>query len=486
VKRRHFHFLLTLGMTALACAELHAQARPDTVTEAVFRSRWEGVQADRREPRSAGGLANLQPGDPNYGYLESAADSLLSGLRIGPVDVNVGLSAGWEYSSRDDGGPATTPSDDNSWFLAPTIGLGYEREIGPWSVSANYAAGYRYYLNPEYTAAGTGEDRNPFNQTSSVSIGHLGARHQLTLIGSVSSGTGFDVLAGQNLIQTNLKALMDYRYTLTTYVDVGAQANYSFLISNEGEDLSGDGNFDTLDGGVWMEWLATGKSRLRWQLDAGQSSQALQSEERVARNFVQTLVTLAYTPTEKLSFDGGIGLAYLQDQGIQNGEDIGIQPRYLASAAYRPTEKTSLTASLSLLGADIRPNFRLEAGWQPRVNTGLSLAVYQDQGYSLTTTEQVQVSRGVIGTLSQRLFSKISLSFSGGWQQTENVNLSADAQDSTGADDAYTFVTASLLWQLNDWSSWSATWWSSGGNISNQGSRNSPETRATVSFNLTF
>ncbi len=488
MKRRFYHFVGILGMMVLGCGEIQAQARPDTVTEAVFRSRWEGLQADRRGPRSAGGLAELQPGDPNYGYLENAADSLLSGLRIGALDINFGLSAGWEYSSRDDDGPATTASDDNSWFLAPTLGLRYEREIGPWSVSAVYAAGYRYYFNPEYTAAGTGEERNPFNQTASFSLAHVGARHQLTLTGTASSGTGFDVLADQNLIQTNLRASMDYRYTLTSYVDVGANAGYSTLVSEEGEDedLAGDGNFGSLEAGVWTEWVATGKTRWRWQVDAGQSSQSLQNQDRVARNFVQTLVTLAYVPTEKLTFDGGIGLAYLEDQGIEAGEDIGIQPRYLVSASYKPTEKTSLSARLSLLGADIRPNFQLEAGWQPRVNTGLSLAIYQNQGFSITTSEQVQVSRGVIGSLSQRLFSKISLTLAGGWQQTDAVNLSSEAQEPTGEDNAYTFISASLQWRINDWSTWSATWWNSGRSTSGQGSGNSPETRATVSFNLTF
>jgi len=488
VKSRHYHFVGVLGMFLLGDGAVHAQARPDSVTEAVFRSRWEGLQADRQGPRSAGGLAGLQPGDPNYGYFDHAADSLLSGLKIGPVDVNVGLSVGWEYSSRDDDGPATTASDDNSWFLAPTLSLEYERGIGPWSVSANYAVGYRYYLNSEYTAAGTGESRNPLNQTAAFSIGHLGARHELTLRGSVSSGSGFDVLAGENLIQTNAGASMDYRYMLTSFVDVGADASYSVVLSSQEESggTTGDGNFGDVEGGVWAAWLASGKTRLRWEIDAGQSSQSLQDEDRVARNFVQTLVSVSYTPTEKLSFDGGIGLAYLTDQGIQDGEDTGIQPRYTASARYEPSEKTYFTAGLSLLGADIRPNFRLEAGWQPRVNTGLSLALYQSQGFSITTSEQVQVSRGIIGTLSQRLFSKIAMTLSGGWQETENVNLSGEAGEANGENDATTFVTSSLIWQVNDWSSWSATWWNSSGGTLSQGSGNSPETRVSVSFNLTF
>jgi hypothetical protein len=477
-----------MGVFFLAGMEVHAQARPESVTDAVFRSRWEGLQADRRGPRSVGGLAELQPGDPNYGYLESTADALLSGLSIGPVNVNVGLSAGWEYSSRDDEGPVNTASDDNSWFLAPSLNLRYDREIGPWSVSTNYAVGYRYYLNPEYTAAGTGDDRNPLNQTAAVSIGHLGARHELTLRGSASSGTGFDVLAGENLIQTTVGASMDYRYMLTSFLDIGADARYSVLLSGQEEDggNTGDGDFGDVEAGTWVEWLATGKTRLRWEIGAGQSSQTLQNEERAARNFVQTLVSVAYTPTEKLSFQGGIGLAYLNDQGIQDGEDIGIQPRYLGSVRYEPTEKTFLTAGLSLLGADIRPDFRLEAGWQPRVNTGLSLALYQNQGFSITTSEQVQVSRGIIGTVSQRLFSKVALTLSGGWQETENVNLSGESLNPAGENQTYTFVTASLIWQVNDWSSWSAAWWNNSGGTLNQGSGNSPETRVTVSFNLTF
>lgn len=496
---RHRTYLAGLLMASTVFSSggfAQTPAPPATVNEAIFRSRWEGLQVDQKKPRSAAALAGLRSGDPDYSLAEGFADSLLSGLWIGPLEVHPGLSLGWEYSNRNNYGNTTEASDDSSFFIAPTIALKYDRAIGPWSVSAAYSAGLRYYLNKNYNAAGTGNQRNPFSQTASLSVGHLGARHNFTFSGTASTGSGFDATTSQNQVQTNLGAAMDYRYTLATYVDIGAKGRYS-LSMNQGAQYggsssgSGNGNLGNMEAGVFADWLATGKTRLRWQVDVGQSSQALNYQQRADINFVQTLLSVDFIPTEKLRLKGGLGAAYLTSTGNESSQYTGLRPRYEIEASYIPTEKTSLSASFGLLGADLRPNFRIQAAWQPRVNTGLSMAVYQTQSFSLTTVNQAQISRGVIGTFSQRFFSKVVLSLSAGWQQTENIDLSSGSQSAgqNNNQDPYGFASVTLAYNFTNWSSWQASWWSSSGSTtgtSSTSSTGSPETRATLSFNLTF
>ena len=454
------------------------------------------MQADLSSARSAAALSGLRPGDPGYTYAEGFADSLISGLKLGPLDIHPGLSLGWEYSNQTYNAAPTTPSNDSSYFIAPTLALNYSREIGPWSVSAAYSAGIRYYLNRNYTAAGTGNQRNPFTQTASFLVGHLGARHSLTLSGAGSSGSGFDAVSGGNIVQTNLGVVGDYRYSLLTYVDDGAKANYSASMNQgaqNGGASSGDGNLGSYKGGVWAEWLATGKTKLRWDFDAGQSSQNLTNQQtstpqRSNINYVETLGSVDYELTGKLRLKTGLGVGYRTAPQTTQSQYTGIQPRYSLEATYNPTEKTLLSASFSLLGADLKPNYRFSATWQPRVNTGLSLAIYQTQEFSLSTVNQVQVSRGVIGSISQRLFSKVDLTLSAGWQQTDNLSMSSSAASQNVTQNPYGLASATLTWHLSSWSSLQASLMSqtNAANNSTTGSSGGPQNRATVSFNLTF
>jgi hypothetical protein len=481
-------FLGVVIATALCASEAFSQTPPPpaTVTDAIFRSRWEGLQADQINTKSAEAMAGLRPGDPGYSYAEGFANSLLSGLKIGPLDIHPGLSLGWEYSTGGNSGTTQANSADSSFFIAPTIGLNYEREIGPWSVSAAYGAGFRYYLNPNYTSAGTNNQRNPFTQSGQISVSHIGDRHKLTFRGTGYSGTGYDAVTGTNVVQTNLAAAMDYSYTLATYVDIGANGSYTLSNNQGAQSGSGNGNLGSYSAGAWTEWFATGKTRWRLELDTGQSSQTLQNAQRSNINYVQTLVSVDYTMTEKLRMKLGLGAAYLTAPQTTNSQYTGLRPRYTIEADYDPTEKTSLKASFGLLGTALQPDFRVEATWQPRVNTGFSIAVYQSQNFSLTTVNQVQITRGVIGSVSQRFFSKVVLELSGGYEQIDNLSLSNGVQ--AGNQQPFGFASANLTWNFSNWSYWQISLWRSGQSTTNNGgsSNNTPESRATVSFNLTF
>jgi len=471
-----------------AIAQTNAIPLPTTVSEAVFRSRWEGVQADSGQRRSAAAMLGIAPEKGLLSPMRNVAESLREGLNLGPLDIHPGIGFGWEYSNLNSNEQPTSAGSDNSFFVAPTILLQYARDIGPWSINAGYSAGLRYYLNKNYHAAGTGSERNPFSQTGNLSIGHIGTRHVMNVNASGSAGTGLNISTGQNQNQRNLGIEADYSYILTTYTNAGATASYTTSMTNGG--TGDDGTIARYSGSLFADWLVTGKTRLSTTFSFGQNSQDLQNSPDLSRQYVQTMVGIDYTLTEKIKLDAGLGASYVTNRGVpdQKQSYVGLRPAYHLGITYEATEKTSVRARLGFQDADIRPTFRLEARWQPRVNTGLVLAIYQTEGFSLDAASQVQVSRGIIGTVSQRLFSKIDLILSAGWEQTENLSLSntgaANAQN--GTEWSYGFVSAGFVWSFNNWSSWSTQLWTSNGNNSPGQSQNALEHRATVSFNLTF
>jgi len=430
----------------------------------------------------------LTSGDPDApASFGDIVNALRLGIFVGPLQIHAGLGLGWEYSDRNYNNQATNSSDRSSYFVAPSIGLVYDREVGPWSVFLSYGGGLRYYLNPNYDAAGSGNQRNPFSQTVSLSVAHLGARHRLMILGSGSYGTGFSVNNDTNVTQTAINAGLEYEYMLTSYTNIGARAAVSSSLYDYQQNEGTNSTMNSLAAGTYFDWLYSGKTRLRFSLDAGQSSQNLQGSQAVDMNYVQFMAATTYAASEKLKLEMGLGAGYVTNSRV-NSKYTGFRPVYQLAASYAPTEKTSIRASIGFQGTDVQPDFSLAAAWQPRVNTGLSLSVYQNQGYSLSVSEQVQVSRGFVASINQTLFSKLQLVLSAGWQQTENVSLvyTGEAAAQNNQTFGYGFGSATLTWNLRDWASWQlSTWYATGSQYQYQ-NQNAPETRATVSFNLTF
>jgi len=495
-KRRRSIFLTLPAAAVFAWQGLHAQnisPIPTTVTQEVFRSRWVGPQADLipRQTTVWTGSTAEEPKIEELGVTPIVdLTHPLRGLFIGPVALHPSLALGWEYSDTSYNGQATTTSDKSSFFVAPGLVLDYERDIGPWSIDLIYSGGVRYYLNPNYTAAGTGSQRNPISQSGSLRISHLGVRDQLDLKVGGSYGTGLNVETGGNLTQASINGSLAYSYVLTEFADCGFNGSASTSLNSDSQNGSntGDGSLGSFNGDAYFDWVCTGKTRLRLSTGAGDSIQALQGSGNVSRTYLQELATVTYKPTGKLSFDIGGGVSYVQDPGVSSSAYSGIRAIYKFGAIYEMTEKTSIVADFSLDGTDIKPDFRLAIQWQPTVTTRLSLSAYQSQGFSLTTSSQIQVSRGVVGTITQQLFSKIDLSFSAGWQQTENVNLSTEqANNGNDQTNSYGFVAANAQWRMNRWAAWQVSIWASSGNSTSQSSSsNTPETRATLSLNLTL
>jgi len=466
---------------------------PMTVSDAVFRSRWIGMQVDSNQRRSsAAGMLGLGAEPGPLAPLESIANTIRDGLKLGPLDIHPGLAIGWEYDNVNTNYQATGPSSNTSAFIAPSLAFRYNREISNWSVNAAYGGGFTYYLDPNFTSAGAENQRNPFYNTATLGIGYLGPRQKIDLQASGSYGTGFNILSGQNTTTADMNANLRWEYILTTYATLGAHANYStslnnfFQTSNTGSNTA---DLGSISGGAYADWLATGKTRLRFELSAGQESQGMSDQDSTAmRNYTQGLLSLNYQFTEKFDVSLGLGARYVQDPKTVDPKYVGLLPSYTFNISYRPTEKTGVSAGVSQVGNNIQPNFNLTAFWQPRVNTGLSLSIYQGQGFSYTVSEQVQVTRGAVVSLTEKLFSKVDVGLSGGWQQAENLSLSGNgtASQESGTTSSYGFATFSVQWNLSNWASWQNQLYFATGNNNTTSAGDTPETRITTSFNLMF
>ena len=466
---------------------------PMTVSDTVFRSRWIGVQVDAAHRRSsAAGMLGLSAEPGPLAPLESIANAIRDGLQIGPLDIHPGLALGWEYSNVNSNFQATGPGNSNSFFVSPNLSFRYNREIGNWSVNAAYGGGFSYYMNPKYTAAGVGNQRNPFFNTALLGIGYIGSRQKIDFQCVGTFGTGLNVVTGDNTATANLSSNIRWEYTLTSVTNIGARAAYStslnkfFQLSNSGGGSNAD--LSSFSGGVYGDWIPTGKTRLRFEMSAGQDAQAMSGQTSAKRTYLQGLLSLDYKITEKFSVNGGLGARYVKDPLTVDPKYAGLLPSYTLSAHYKPTEKTGVSAGISLLGNDVRPSFNLAGYWQPRVNTGLSFSVYQGQGFSYSVSEQVQVSRGAVITLTERLFSKVDVGLSGGWQQTDNLALSGNstASQQSGKTSSYGFAMCTLQWNFSNWAFWQNQLYFASGNNNSVSGENNPEARFTTSFNLTF
>jgi len=497
-------FLSLLGVF-LCASDISMAQTVLTVREAEFRSRWEGPQEDREvtpqyfEP--GGGLEDQMgepvgepvPGEepPQQGFgasMDRMAENIRRRLRFGPLDFQLGLATGWEYSSQNSVGSNTDFNDNNSFFAAPTASVVYEREVGLWSVSARLSSGYRYYFNQDYTAAGTGAQRNPPSITGGINVGYNTSRLAVTLNVSASSGTGYDPIAGANNWQTSGSGGLSIRYIIREEFSVGGavSASYSNTANAQvapGEAPQPNSNNLTAAASLFADYLMTPKTNLRFTLSAGQDLQDFSDGITAGRRYFDAMITLTYQVAPKLSVDAGGGVGYVLDQNIPDPEYTGVRPVYTLGINYTPTAKTYFTAKFGMQGADIRPNFSLAAGWDMREKTRLSLSVYQNQGFSSLSPDQYNVTRGILGTVAQQLIKGISLSVSAGYEQSQYASLTSQKlPNPVEGPSAYWLANASLYWRIREWLSWQNTFQLSTGQANNE----ELQTRFDTSFNFNF
>lgn len=473
-----------------------------TVKEAEFRSRWAGPLEDRLATPQFflldGGLSEEGAALPSDEDTDTSADltdtidrmaeNLQRRLRFGPLDLNLGLASGWEYSSQNSQGRNTDFADNNSFFAAPSIGVVYDREVGVWRVAARFGAGYRYYFNRDYTAAGAGNQRNPLALTGGFIVGYTTSRLSVQLNTSASSGSGYDVISGNNNWQTSASGSLTVRYILSEQASIGAAGSLSWSNNSDAQAATGESpqpDSNTLNTGVsfFTDYLVTPKTNTRLVLSGGQALQSFEGGITEGRIYLDAMIQITYQIAPKFSVDAGGGMGYVADQNIPDPEYVGWRPVYTAGITYTPTEKTYLTARFGMQGADIRPNFSLVAGWNAREKTRLSLSFYQNQGFSSLSPDQYNVTRGLLGTVSQQLFRGIDLSLSAGYEQTEYVALTSERlNDAVDGPPDYFLTSATLYWRIREWAAWQNTLMFTTG----QGNSDLLQSRFSTSLNLTF
>jgi hypothetical protein len=475
-----------------------------TVREAEFRNRWAGKQEDRLVTPQyfapGGGLDEETPGElvgeEEPGAMENWADSMdrmaenvKRGLRFGPLDFQLGLNTGWEYSSQNSFGDSTGSNDSVSFFAAPTVGITYDREIGVWSVNARFGAGYNYYFNQDYTAAGTGVQRNPLALTAGIDIGYNTSRLSVNLSASASTGSGYDIVTGSNNWQTSSAAALSVRYIITEEFSAGAAVSVGYTNTSDaqaavGEPTQEDTYSLNVGASLFADYLVTPKTNVRLVASVGQDSQSFVGLVSEGRRYYDLMGILTYQIAPKFSVDGGVGVGYVTDENIPDGKYTGFRPIYTGGINYTPTEKTYFKAKISMQGADIQPNFSLVAGWNAREKTRLSLSLYQNQGFSSLSPDEYNITRGILGTVSQRLFKGIDLSISGGYEQSLYEGLSNDSalDDPVEGPGDYWLANASLYWRIREWLSWNNSVMLSTG----QGDNQQSQTTITSSLNLSF
>ena len=491
-----------LGFLALAIAPILQAQTVLTVRDAEYRSRWAGKQEDRivtpqyfapgggLDEEAEGASSTEEPAEPSLvESMDRMAENVKRGLRFGPLDFQLGLSNGWEYSSQNSAGSSNDFADNNSFFAAPTIGITYEREIGVWTVNARFGTGYRYYFNQDYTAAGTGAQRNPLALTGGIDIGYNTSRLSVNLSGSASSGSGYDITSGSNSWQTSGSSSLSLRYIITEEFSTGAAASVTYsntadTQAAQGEPPQEDSYSTNLGASIFADYLLTPKTNLRFTLSAGQDAQAFVGASTEGRLYYDALLTLTYQLAPKFSIDAGGGVGYVVDENIPDGKYAGLRPVYTGAINYTPTEKTYFKASISMMGADIMPNFSLIAGWNAREKTRLSMSVYQNQGFSSLSPDQYNVTRGILGTVSQRLIKGIDLSLSAGYEQSiyEGLSGAENAPAAVEGPADYWLANASLFWRFREWLAWQNTFMVSTG----QGDSTELQTRFSSSLNMNF
>ena len=108
-------------------------------------------------------------------------------------------------------------------------------------------------------------------------------------------------------------------------------------------------------------------------------------------------------------------------------------------------------------GSDVVPEFNLMLNWNPREKTRFSLGFSQTESYSSTLASQYQVSTGVMGTYSQKLFTSVDLTMNAGYSQQHFINLSTPqnsqfSSQSSGQLPSNIYLGQIMVnWKIRDW-----------------------------------
>ncbi len=465
-------------------ASVNAQ-NASTVRDNEFRSRWADYQVDR--PQNDSVTATSPPPDEQAGLLSAFRKSFADVLRNGPLQTRANFAVGWEYSNEQALTNNRTSGSDNSPFAAPGIAFFYNNQLGPATVSARYSAGYVYYLDRSYIAAAHGG--GIFSQTAGLDLQVEGVRSAVTSSTSFSQGDGNDIESGTQRSQLSLSETATASYVLTTFTRLGVTAGGGYTSYGGGGVAATDTINDTAT--VYVEYAYSPKTRGRFEIAAGQQ---LQGNDGVAgsngsstadRSYYQALFSTDFLPSAKLNLSLGAGYGVQNDSSVLGRARSGPHPIYRITLQYVPTPKTTVSLRFGYEGIDVAPSLDFHVNWQFRLTTSANLSVYQSSNFSTYETDQNLLTRGVLASIQQRVFGRVDLALTAGIEQSEGYGRVAAGQQPYN-DDPYSFGGVSLLWEINSYLAFQSYYRGYTGQAGAVTNQKGLQSRASVSFRLTF
>ncbi len=453
----------------------------NSVREEEFRSRWADYQVDRRLPQQATDPSASSATEDQGGFLSLFSRSFSDHLRNGPFQLRADLSAGYEFTNEQNLRIIHPNGAESSPFISPALGVSYNRELGAVTLSARYSVGYVYYLDQSYLAVN--HNGGILSQTAGLDLGVEGSRTTLASNTSASYGNGQDIESGEQRGQLTITEGFTGVYTLTEYTQLGVTGTLGY------SDYTGGTVADTdatnVSGTVYGDYVFTGKTRLRLELGAGDVRQTADTSNRSDRSYYQALFHVNYIASPKLSFDAGLGYGLQNDSSVQGRKEDGSHVIYTFTVNYVPTEKTSVSFHVGYEGVDVDPDLSLQVHWQPRLNTTVGLSVYQNSNFSTFLEAQSLVTRGVLVSVQQTFFGKVTVGLSGGAEQSKGYS-SLGSQQGSDYQDPYYFGAVTLLWQFNSSLALQAYYRGYTGQAGLATNHDGLQSRASASLRLTF
>jgi hypothetical protein len=503
---------------------LRAQGVP-TVQQSQFRSQWVGEQIDQIPLGGTitplNGLGAVVGALQTPDEVQREVEASMAGVeQKSPFVFKPALGVGWQISNQGltnapaAGGNnnATRYSTGSSPFIAPSGAFLYDRLHGPWAVSAGYSVGYKYYSNQNFVANGTGSQRNPFSQTALLRTILEMSRYVWNTLVTASQGNGYDLSSGSNNQQFNANANTEFKYLLSDEAAMAAKAGYNFQ-NTSGATNTPNNNVSGYYAQIAPIYEVSTKTHLSAIAAVGSTYQSLgqstsigglqlTSTTKSTIQYAQALGKVKYDVTGKFVVEGSFGGRQLWLNNSTNfayngvsssrtkNQNLGFKPAWTVGFNYTPTAKTSVSFSTGEQGADIVPELNLLLNWSPREKTTLSLGVSQAESYSNIAASQYLITRGIVGTLNQNLFSNISVILSGGYTKQFYQNITGGQTPTTGTaaqiPGSYYLATASVVWKIRDWVNLNNTVYYNSGTTIQAGGNNSALSQAWYAISLNF
>jgi len=407
--------------------------------------------------------------------------AIRSFFRNSPVDLRGGLTSGWEYSNERANQPDQQNTSTSSFFTAPVIAAFYDREMGPWTVSLRYSAGYVYYFDPDYSP--NGERPEIPSQTAGIDLALERARLRLRSNSTGSYGSGFDIEREQQTERLSVAENFSADYQFGEYVRAGLAATGAYdRYAGQSDDF--DDVRSRVAASLYGDYFLTGKTRLRLELGAGNETQDTGAQTALERTFYQVLFRVNYEASEKLTIDAGLGLALQNETAPDGVTDDGLRLIYQLAVVYNPTEKTGVRLSIGREATAVAPNLSLVGVWRPRDTTAVELSVYQQASLSTLASAQDRIARGALASVQQRFFQRIGAGISGGIEKEEYKSVGS--REALPSADPYYFLAMTLAWEINRWLALQGQWQTSSRRDFGSTADTRLRTRASVSFRLTF